>query len=363
MSQLPFSFIFVELGPSKSTVKAAALQVRHRYPEAPIYVISDQKHLFLKMYKIELVDAARLKKSDLWKSFLGNSELNSDWRKGFWLKTSERIFALDAFIRSESLQNTIHMENDITLLCGERELNSLRGKNLRVAFPFESTDLGCLSILYCDAPASIHELAQKFVETSALNPKLSEMRILGKIRRENQELITVLPTIPYSSFPQYLKPHENSKFVDNSILWENFSEYNFLFDATAYGYFLGGEDPRNTYFRYQLGTALATSPINISDLNWNIKGSPGEPELWVEDKESGQEIQLLNLHIHSKDMKTDDNGLRKWLQERVNFANSKSWPPSPFAARAFARALRDKGDRRTAIYGVLKEIRKFKMKS
>lgn len=347
-------FIFVELGRSKSTVRKAARQVHSRFPDSEIFVITDQRHKPMMSPKIQFIDAAKLERDFHWRKFLDTSELNSDWRDGFWLKTSERIFAINSFIQNKGLNQFIHLENDIILLSDPSAFIPLLNSDISIAFPFENYQLGCLSFLYISKQESMDELCKRFNEICHRFPGWSEMRILGEIQAEDSSFINVLPSIPSIDF---LQKQYFEKEIEGELLHSGFNFHKAIYDPTAYGFYLGGEDPRNSHFKKILGRDLPTTVIETSGLKWSLRGTKELPELWVSSKSDGEFTQILNLHVHCKDLKTDDDGLYKWLQKRVEMANNSAWRIPKFATIVFLRSLIAGQQRKLAIYSLAKHLK------
>lgn len=347
-------FVFVELGNSKSTVMEAAIQVHLRCPESDIYIITDQFHKPIVDSKIQFVSASKLPRDGAWTEFLNHSKLNTVWRGGFWVKTAERIFAINSFIQIAGIHNFIHMENDVLYIGNSSHLDSILNSSYQISFPFENYDLGCLSFLYVDSQSSMLKLCEGFNEICKLNPQWSEMRILGELKKRKNDLIQVLPSIPSRD---YLDPIETEDIQKSQLLHSGFEKFNFIFDPTAYGFYLGGEDPRNSFFQLEYGRDLYTSPVKTSRLLWSIRGTKLNPEVWVSDSERNVSVQLINLHIHCKDVKTDNEGLYEWLSKRVQMANQRKWPKSKFAIKAFLRAIIAGNQRKLAVYSLAKYLK------
>jgi hypothetical protein len=132
-----------------------------------------------------------------------------------------------------------------------------------------------------------------FIEfISKSNKFMSEMLALWDFWLNNKECVQILPTM-------YSVPNIPE------VIYENYDDYNSIFDAASLGIYLGGMDPHHTNGKIVKGLKWWHSLIDytqykykweLDNLNRNIP--------YIFNIQTNNWIKINNLHIHSK-MLTD----------------------------------------------------------
>jgi hypothetical protein len=108
----------------------------------------------------------------------------------------------------------------------------------------------------------------------------NDMYTLGKFRNNNLDTAGTLPIIN-----SYIDP------VDK-MFYENVQKFQCLFDGAAVGQFIGGVDPRN----------IRGNTVGFINETCEFKCNKVSIE-WRDKRPYLNAMPLVNLHIHSKDLK------------------------------------------------------------
>jgi hypothetical protein len=209
-------------------------------------------------------------------NYNNKSLLDRNFRNGFWHLCSLRLFYLYSYIKKNNLIDIIHLENDV--LCYEN-LDNLKDKFIenKVYVPFDCDTRVVPSIIYIPNYIAFEPIIKTY------NFNLNDMENLSKF---DEDIILPLPI--FINFNN----HKITKLYNN---------FNCIFDAAAIGQYLGGVDPNNI-------SGDTTGFINETCL---IKYNNYKFE-WIKNKDNllqpylvvnNNYIQIINLHIHSKNLK------------------------------------------------------------
>jgi hypothetical protein len=222
-------------------------------------------------HDVKLIDCDTL--DDI--NYSSNSTLDKNFRNGFWHLCSMRIFYLYSYIKKHNLTNIIHLENDV--ICYEN-LDSIKDKftENKVYVTFDCDSRVIPGIIYIPNYQAFEPIIKNY------NYNLNDME---NFARFNEDIILSLPI-----------------FISNDHkITKLFNKFNCIFDAAAMGQYLGGVDPRNQSGDTR-GFINETCLIKYNNytFNWIInENGLYQPYLFV----NGNYIQILNLHIHSKNLK------------------------------------------------------------
>ena len=187
------------------------------------------------------------------------------WR-GYWQKTFNRLYALQAAFTDNPGRKLIHIESDVLLL---------------PSFPFDyfvdpqhvfwgevgnAHDVAALLII--PNREALLSLLQELSDLVELDPGLNDMTALHKIAIDKSIDHKYLAMIPYD---------EGARDAG-------------LFDGLPWGHYLYGTDPRAFYGRRIVGRTMILSRFAPSDYELRVEGQ----NLLVNG------LPLHTLHIHSK---------------------------------------------------------------
>jgi len=224
-----------------------------------------------------VIDISKIEKSEETRRF---EEMRKVWpykQEYFWHGTTARFFYLYDAMRTNQLNNVIHLETDCILLQPDAISKLISDTRVDCAFPLQANGIGCASILYVRNP----EILQKFLHHILNNwnrDDVDDMVLLGEFSQEIG--VNVLPTqienLGYSS--------------------------EFIFDAQSIGKYFMGTDARNCRLPFSMRGELDFREGSITNLlkqgSLRFKSTCGKEsiEIWVKDSK----IKLANIHIHSK---------------------------------------------------------------
>lgn len=243
------------------------------YGNNQIDIITDIKFFdYFKNEKVNLINSADL--DDL--NFNTNSKIDRNFRNGFWHLCSLRLFYLFSYIKKNNFTNIIHIENDVMCYVN---LDTIKEKftQTKVYATFDCEKRVIPGIIYIPNYQAFEPIIQNY------NCYQNDMANLAMF---SEEIILPLPIFI---------AHKNYKCT------KLFDKFNCIFDAAAIGQYLGGVDPKNISGDTR-GFINETSDIKYNNVifYWiiNDKGLY-EPNIFI----NNQYIQIINLHIHSKNLK------------------------------------------------------------
>ena len=237
-----------------------------------IHVITEVEFFnYFENLPITLVDCSKL--DDF--NYNLNSQLDRNFRNGFWYLCSLRFFYLYSYMKNNNLSDVIHLENDVLTYVNFNDFN-FRNNKVYVTFDCETRVIP--GIIYIPN----YEAFKPIIENYNFN--LNDMENLAI--ESNENYIEQFPIFP---------------IVDTIInkYNKNFNEFNSIFDTAAIGQYLGGVDSRNISGDTR-GFVNETCVIkyNIYKFVWIKTNSLYIPHIIINDNL----IRINNLHIHSKDL-------------------------------------------------------------
>ena len=268
------------------------------FPDLLQYLISDFKPSdSLLESRVKHVVLEQIPKSSYLERFDEISEKRAEIysQKNFWIGTTRRFFLLYDFMHFASLSKAIHVESDNVLLNLGQTERLFTEKDWSIAFPLQSSTLGCGSIFLVRDLSGLRDFLS-FVLERWKEPSVNDMTLLGDFSKESGE-VKVLPSWPSGDV---------------------------VFDPGAYGKYFLGSDARN--FRFPTRKRGVTSPEETSLLN-----SMSHTKISI-DKEAktlrvvvNGHTELMNLHIHSKVIPKKPRQLRKFIRQGISGKRGYLW--------------------------------------
>lgn len=303
-SDAQYRIVFVHLGPNLPAYTHTAIsQAKLFNPDAEIILIAHQEALNKKPsipLSTVILPAETIVKSYVHKQFIKTSKLDKRFRKGFWFYATERLFYLDDLITQYDLKNTFHLENDNLLYTDLNDLLPIfESRYSGIAAPFENGDRGAASFIYVADKNSINKLCQFLLAKGKSG--FSEMILLNLFKIEfGKNYIDHLPVLMNEYRQNYeLIPLVGKNTIDPDNYSNNIDLLQSLFDACAYGQYVGGLDPRNG----MEGPGYINPEAVFSCANMKIEWQMdplGRKIPYAIFKE--KKYRLNNLHIHSKNL-------------------------------------------------------------
>lgn len=231
-------------------------------------LILDLKKKFIYI-NIKIIDSNLL--DDL--NFNINSNLDKQFRNGFWHLCSLRLIYLFSYIKKNNIENCIHIENDV--LCYENfDLLKNKFTENKIYATFDAQNRVIPGIIFIPNYLAFLPIIQTY------NTSLNDMENLAQ---HDESIIIPLPIFP--------------NFIENNKYTKYFENFNLIFDAAAMGQYLGGVDKRNIDGDTR-GFINETCVIKYNNYKfyWIKSNNLYKPYILINLKL----VQIFNLHIHSK---------------------------------------------------------------
>jgi hypothetical protein len=211
-----------------------------------------------------------------------------NFRDGFWVKTLERFFALQAFSSFVDAP-FIHIESDV-IIFDNFPFECFSELDGEIAFPVLAKGLGIASVLWFMNGIALSNFLT-YIERFDL--AINDMEILGAYLSEHPSRVSVLPTASVDMvFSEYSD-------LARDVLQVNYPIFNGYFDGATLGQFIFGLDARNSFGLRKVGFNHRNHPINPDLLSFSFQNNN---LILSQHKQSN----VFNLHVHSKDIKAFD---------------------------------------------------------
>jgi hypothetical protein len=301
-----YSIVFVHSGLSlPSYIEYSLKQARLFNPSATIFLLMNERAQNCRINKeicpengIQVFFIEALNRSDAHKKFLKETKLDKKWRAGFWMKTTERFFVLDEFMRKFGLKNVIHIENDTMLYFDIYKYLDVFSSYHGIAAPFDC-DTRCIPcfVYFPDYIASNH-LVDFIAKNQESMNDMNDMVMLAYYKNKYPTKIFPLPLLPLSFVKNEKLINKLEQSVRNQEEYANkFLKFYSIFDAASLGQYLGGVDPRNDISIPGFINETCVFDPSVFRYHW-IEDEFGRKVPYIEyDKEL---FRVNNLHIHSK---------------------------------------------------------------
>ena len=262
--------VLVHLGPAKAShIKGNIRHLIREFPEIEITLItSPEAHTSLN--NISAVSHFKYMRKYSDDVDLGSLNHNKQFRKGFWIYSLERIFAIEAWNRTRADNPFLHIESDVLLL---------------PTFPFDSVESlktlqwtkfnkekDVATFIFSPNRGEFEWLADQVRELVKKNPAVTDMTALSEIASKSPRRISYFP----------------------SIFSMSNSEATEIFDPAPFGMWLTGQDPRNHKGLIRRFIKLSDSEEDPSRYKYSFNGKA------LKINCEGKDAILHNLHIHSK---------------------------------------------------------------
>lgn len=202
------------------------------------------------------------------------------FRNGFWQMTSYRFYILYIIMENLDLENIIHLENDVLLFYN---INKIKFHTYsKILITMDSNNRCIPGIMFIPNFNLLKECYNNFIQS------YNDMQNFALCYHK----LKILDTLPIIS--------SDFEFSFNSIN-KNYNFYNCIFDGAAIGQFLGGIDPRNNS-NNTIGFINETCIVDYSKFKFiweNDENNNLIPFILINSKK----IRIINLHIHSKNLK------------------------------------------------------------
>jgi hypothetical protein len=306
--------VFVETGrrPSKY-LKNNLIMLREKFPQEKIILIMSEEFVReVRISNIEIVSEETLPESSLLNEFEAIQKSWSGLQKKYWTNTTKRFFVLARFLEARGLEKIIHLESDCVLLNDKWVKREFELNDWGLKYPKQHNSQGCASILLINKKLTFNNFL-KFIISNWGRGEITDMDLLAEF-------------IGYDSEAKFLPSANNLNKESSNI-----------YDGVSIGMFFMGTDARNQRLPFSARGISSSIPGSLSLNSPSIKLS-SRSELIYED-EGFMNLELNNIHIHSKRIPRNYKTLERRLVREANSGRGKIWKLGAFDHLIFIERL------------------------
>lgn len=295
------NIILTQVGKKKSPYIIQCIKQLLFFGNNKIILISNEFHKELLrnnglLKKITFIDENKIIKKKEHVIFLKNTKLDKRFYDEFWIKTTERFFFIENICSTKKLKNIIHIETD-NLIYENLDKFKKISKRFKILFNVASHNWCVPNIIYFNSYKDI-KLFTNFIYNK-------NKFFFLKNNLNDQELCTQyfnkFRSSKITNFPIVSK-HINVKneYKKDVFFHQNFKIFNGIFDPAPIGQFLDGLD--NNVHKIKGSFLNKNSIYDVEKLNIKFIKSKKIKRPYIFLKKN-KKIPILNLHIHSKNLK------------------------------------------------------------
>jgi len=283
------NFVLVALGKIPKYLDDCILQIKKTQKNSTIFLLVNKNSNY-KNKNCKIVFVENLKKSKEHIFFIKKSKIAKDsYRNFFWKHSIERLYYIDDFLNKIKLKNIYHIENDV-LLYHDLKLVFIKIKNFNFACIRDNINRVIGSLIFIKNKS----ISRKIVKICNKYLNQNDMKILSHVDKKISNSIN----FPLGEELNFLKKSKNYKKI---------KKIPFIFDAAAIGQFIDGPHRKKliekilhkikNIFMFHDGFINKETKLKVK--NWKIEWINKKPY----KKENDKLIPIINLHIHSKNLK------------------------------------------------------------
>ena len=309
---------FVYLGKKIPKYALSSMELARRYSGLRVRLITDAENLEkINTSKFEIVHVKEFYAPEIFANYSKVKSIPANFREGFWLKTLERFFVLEQFMRVSKSESLFHAELDQVLFRSDFLIEKIEKSDLQgLFFPFHVSNQPIASVFFCNDLESLRSLVDFCDLTTGF---ISDMQLLGLWAKNNEDRVKVLPTLASKIHSQEFKVN-----VPGELLTAQ--ELNGIVDGAQIGQWVAGIDPRNVpiwkrpsnHFSEDIDKLLLKKE-ELENINFYFDENT---KFLTINFNHDHPTNIYNLHLHSK--------IHNWLLRSNNpvaklleIANSK----------------------------------------
>ena len=255
--------------------------------------------------KLEIILRKSLKKSFEHKFYLlANRSAHNRWRGCFWRYVVERFFLIQEFMQQTGEKNLLHFEYDNLIYANINDYAEKFQKlsdAKKILLPADG-DARCIAgIMFIPNAESLKEFCKFYNMHCTIRVK-NDMLAFSDFIDRRPDFCAALPVVPsgYISGKKKLVSQKGIEHTKIERLANGFESLNTIFDAAAFGQFVGGIDQRNLNGSAENTTGFINpdAAYNVQDFQIEWKEIDGFQKPFIIYK--NEALPLFNLHIHSK---------------------------------------------------------------
>lgn len=230
------------------------------------------------------------------------NRMDAVFRGGFWRFAIERFFILEAFMASARCDSILHFEYDNMVYFDVTKLETafLSSSN-GISLPADSVRRCIPSVVFVKNHKAIEDFCRTY-NLLYLIRKMNDMQAFSHYAKARKNACSFIPVLPswYKDGRNALRSSSGITTKRMGFLDADYGLFQGVFDAAAFGQYLGGVDPRNT---------AANGPGFINETA--LYSAAEMPVRWAKDEAGllypvgsykGRDFKIFNLHIHSKNL-------------------------------------------------------------
>lgn len=268
------NYLFFNIGKIPNYLIHSIYSVKQRDKNSNIFLLSDSK---FDNNDVNHIDINKVNDKRI--NFIKSLNYFDNWSSNLlWEASLLRIFYLYEFAKYLKIKSFVHFDNDVVLYKSFEEVENLNDRNRFNITPLTNNFLvfGYSFIenleLYddiCEKILKIYQNSSSYENEYYNGKKIIEMKALYIVYNENPDLFNLLP----------IHPKQNSKYI---------------FDPASYGQFLSGTHNKKLSKKFTDIEHILGPDLRTKNLKPKYKNSNASVDF------EGRNIELVNLHIHSK---------------------------------------------------------------
>jgi len=274
--------VFVHLGPEVPRYAHATLQFAASRYEGEVFLLTDSEMRGKNRARYLVDHILTWYDRGAFLRFRDKSSLDASFREGFWLHVVERFFVLRQFMDRVGIDKLFHAELDVMVFDLEGVAAHCDQHGGGIFAVMDAPNRALASLFYVNSSRCFDSFLDFVVNNADAK---NEMSILGKFLQELSSCGHALPSDRV--FDREANPLSPS-MVSDSVG---------LFDASAFGQWLFGIDPRNVegFTRNKFHDGKSNVPFRRLRFKMDYHGK----RLSVAMR-GGETFQIRSLHVHSK---------------------------------------------------------------
>lgn len=314
-------FVFIQLGRKlPSHLFANLVHVHQMFPQSRINLITSPK-VNIGNEIAKFVSQSEYESNPNLDKLLELKSRNLSFRNGFWRYSLERLFAIADLHARRPDKSLLYIESDVLLL-SDFPLQNFTRLN-KVMWMSVDSEKDIASLIYFPNMTRSQEFLDDLVELVTSIESPTDMITLNNLRLQKPGKYSLLPTWN-RNLPE-LHVRLNTDEAVESIFRRG------VFDAAGIGMWLAGIDPRNHYgfTKYFATEDLRNARLFVDPSAYTLEFTQ-DGKLFY--KTGGANIQVYNLHIHSKSTSIFSDS---WIKElsRLTGLSKRSQPHQEFLLR------------------------------
>ena len=289
--------------------------IANNFPAFEVWFIVDNQKMYLKLRKKNFrvwLAPRRLPVTD---------DKRHSYRKAFWIKTTNRFYAMHDFHLSHPEDSILQIESDV-IISPSFPMTKFQMIDQLLAFPMSSPEVGLASTLWSKSVAGSEMLTDFTTDCLYVNPSLTDTEILGKLSITHPREVLILRSGPDSrtAYPN----NSSSSAVTLGGSPHPINSHG-IFDASTLGIHLCGTDPRNTFGISTVFDPLPHHFLKVGELDFSVKNSSIFATVCDETRE------IYSLHNHAKNTQFFVGDFHQKLSAYLSRRESGVWKKFSFS--------------------------------